>query len=157
MQKYLLLSAQKEALQRRIALQLPFDAPREPSSPEFQSPSASPDWSSSYASPYPSTTDPIPTRTGMASRTSMDDMHIDESHKLAEINQQIIATLTELLNTESVRSDDKSRAWIQEKLMEAEHQIRRQRRRHSSNSERDFASAIAHHLELGLNASKTWA
>jgi hypothetical protein len=76
----------------------------------------------------------------MASRTSMDDMHTDESHKLAEINQQIIATLTELLNTESVRSDDKSRAWIQEKLMEA-----------------DFASAIAHHLELGLNTSKTWA
>lgn len=93
----------------------------------------------------------------MASRTSTDDMHTDETHKLAEINQQIIATLTELLNTESVRSDDKSRAWIQDRLMEAEHQIRRQRRRHSSNSERDFASAIAHHLELDLNASKTWA
>jgi hypothetical protein len=41
--------------------------------------------------------------------------------------------------------------------MEAEHQIRRQRRRHSSNSERDFASAIAHHLDLGINTSKTWA
>lgn len=93
----------------------------------------------------------------MASRASIDDMHTEESHKLAEINHQIVATLTELLNTDSVRSDDKSRAWIQERLMEAEHQIRRQRRRHSSNSERDFASAIAHHLELDLNASKTWA
>ncbi|OAK94613.1 hypothetical protein IQ06DRAFT_233528 [Phaeosphaeriaceae sp. SRC1lsM3a] len=157
MQKYLLLSAQKEALQRRIALQLPFGAPREPSSPEFQSLSSSPDWSPSYASPYPSATDPIATKTGMASRTSTDDMHTDESHKLAEINQQIIATLTELLNTEAVRHDDKSRAWIQDKLMEAEHQIRRERRRHSSNSERDFASAIAHNLELDLHASKTWA
>jgi hypothetical protein len=157
MQKYLLLSAQKEALQRRVALQLPFSVPREPLSPEFQSLSSSPEWSTSYASPYPSATEPIPTRTSMGSRTSIDDMHTEESHKLAEINQQIIATLTELLNTESVRSDDKSRAWIQEKLMEAEHQIRRQRRRHSSNSERDFASAIAHHLELDLNASKTWA
>ncbi|KAF1916416.1 hypothetical protein BDU57DRAFT_231407 [Ampelomyces quisqualis] len=157
MQKYLLLSAQKEALQRRIALQLPFGVPREPSSPEFQSLSSSPEWSSSYTSPYPSANEPILARTSMASRASIDDMHTEESHKLAEINQQIIATLTELLNTESVRSDDKSRAWIQEKLMDAEHQIRRQRRRHSSNSERDFASAIAHHIELDLGASKTWA
>jgi hypothetical protein len=157
MQKYLLLSAQKESLQRRISLQLPFGAPMEPSSPEFQSLSSSPDWSPSYASPYPSATDPVPTRTVMAASTSIDDMHTGEAHKLAEINQQIIATLTDLLNTDSVRSDDKSRAWIQEKLMEAEHQIRRQRRRHSSNSERDFASAIAHHLELDLNTSKTWA
>jgi hypothetical protein len=93
----------------------------------------------------------------LASRTSIDDMHTEESHKLAEINHQIVATLTELLNTECVRSDDKQRAWIQERLMEAEHQNRRQRRRHSSNSERDFASAIAHHLELDLHASKTWA
>jgi hypothetical protein len=157
MQKYLLLSAQKEALQRRVSLQLPFGIPREPSSPESQSLSSSPDWSPKYASPYPSATEPLPTRTVISSRSSIDDMHTDESHKLAEINQQIIATLTELLNTESVRSDDKSRAWIQEKLMEAEHQIRRERRRHSSNSERDFASAIAHHLELDLNTSKTWA
>jgi hypothetical protein len=158
MQKYMLLSAQKEALQRRISLQLPFGAPMEASSPEFQSLSSSPEWTPSYTTPYPSATEPLPTsRTSMTSRTSIDDMHTEETHKLAEINQQIIATLTELLNTDSVRSDDKSRSWIQERLMEAEHQIRRQRRRHSSNSERDFASAIAHHLELDLNASKTWA
>lgn len=93
----------------------------------------------------------------MASRISIDDTHTEETHKLAEINQQIVATLTELLNTECVRSDEKQRAWIQERLMEAEHQMRRQRRRHSSNSERDFASAIAHHLELDLHTSKTWA
>jgi hypothetical protein len=157
MQKYLLLSAQKESLQRRISLQLPFGSPMEPSSPEFQSLSSSPDWYQNYAPSYPSATDPVPTKTVMSARTSIDDTHTDEAHKLAEINQQIIATLTDLLNTDSVRSDDKSRAWIQEKLMEAEHQIRRQRRRHSSNSERDFASAIAHHLDLGINTSKTWA
>jgi hypothetical protein len=157
MQKYLLLSAQKEALQRRISLQIPFGAPMEPSSPEFQSLSSSPDWSSNYASLYPTATEPLATRSVMSSRTSMDDLHTEESHKLAEINHQIVATLTELLNTESIRSDDKTRAWIQERLMEAEHQNRRQRRRQSSNSERDFASAIAHHLELDLNASKTWA
>jgi len=154
----MLLSAQKEALQRRIALQLPFGAPMEASSPEFQSLSSSPEWTTSYATPYPSATEPLPvSRTTMASRNSIDDMHTEETHKLAELNQQIIATLTELLNTESVRSDDESRAWIQERLMEAEHQIRRQRRRRSSNAERGFASAIAQQLELDLNTSKTWA
>jgi hypothetical protein len=157
MQKYLLLSAQKEALQRRISLQIPFGAPMEPSSPEFQSLSSSPDWSPNYALPYPSATESLPARTVVSARTSIDDMHAEESHKLAELNRQIVATLTELLNTESVRSDEKSRVYIQERLMEAEHQNRRQRRRHSSDSERDFASAIAHHLELDLNASKTWA
>jgi hypothetical protein len=157
MQKYLLLSAQKEALQRRISLQIPFGAPMEPSSPEFQSLSSSPDMSSNYALPYPSATEPLPTRTVMSSRASIDDMHTEESHKLAELNRQIVATLTELLNTESVRSDEKCRAWIQERLMEAEHQNRRQRRRHSSETEREFASAIAQHIELDLNVSKTWA
>jgi len=158
MQKYMLLSAQKEALQRRISLQIPFGAPMEVSSPEFQSLSSSPACSPDYAPSYQTTTEPIPaTRSAMAYPTSADDIHTEDSHKLAEINHQIVATLTELLNTECVRSDDKQRAWIQEKLMEAEHQGRRQRRRHSSNAERDFASAIAHNLELGLSTSKTWA
>lgn len=158
MQKYMLLSAQKEALQRRMSLQLPFGAALEVSSPEFQSLSSSPECSPIHSSPYPTTTGPLPTAgTSVAPRTSVDDTHTEESHKLAELNHQIVATLTELLNTESVRSDDKSRAWIQERLMEAEHENRRQRRRRSSNTERDFASAIAHHIELDLGTSKTWA
>ncbi|KAL6707828.1 hypothetical protein ACN47E_003728 [Coniothyrium glycines] len=163
MQRYMLLSAQKEALQRRMALEIPFGAPMTVTSPEFQSLSSSPTWSPKYASPYPTTTDPLRSapRTTITTRTSIDDMHTEESQKLNEINHQIVATLTELLNTESVRSDDKHRAWIQERLLEAEHQIRRERRRHSSNvslnADRDFASAIAQQLELGLNTSKTWA
>ena len=158
MQKYMLLSAQKEALQRRMAMEIPSNAPMTVSSPEFQSLSSSPTWSPKYAMSYPIATDPVPIRTSTSSRSnSIDDMHTDEAHKLSEINHQIIATLTELLNTESVRSDDKHRAWIQERLMEVEHSTRRERRRHSSIAERDFASAIAQNLELGLNTSKTWA
>jgi hypothetical protein len=157
MQKYILLSAQKEAIQRRMSLQLPFGAPMTSSSPELESMSSSPSSPGECTAGHPTATEPLPTRAGTTIRASMDDMHTDESQKLAEINQQIVATLTELMNTESVRSDERNRAWIQEKLMEAEHQIRRQRRRHSSNAERDFASSIAQHLELGLNTSKTWA
>ncbi|KAH7555927.1 hypothetical protein BM1_06453 [Bipolaris maydis] len=158
MEKYMLLSAQKEALQRRMAMEIPFNAPMTPNSPEFQSLSSSPT-STKYSSSFPTASDPIPvsSRTSATPRTSVDDIHTDESQKLAEINQQIVATLTELLNTDCIRNDEKQRAWIQERLMEAEHQIRRERRRHSSNVGGDFASAIAQHLELGLNTSKTWA
>ncbi|KAF2631810.1 hypothetical protein BU25DRAFT_197250 [Macroventuria anomochaeta] len=154
MQKYILLAAQKEALQRRMSMSIPFGLPMSTSSPEFQSLSSS---FTDYTSTYPTATEPVPTRPGTVTQSSVHDMHNDESHKLYEINQQIVATLMELLNTEAVKTDPKYRAFIQEKLMESEHQIRRQRRRHSSNAERDYASSIAHHLELGLNTSKTWA
>ncbi|KAJ8117142.1 hypothetical protein OPT61_g1609 [Boeremia exigua] len=157
MQKYILLAAQKEALQRRIAMSIPFSLPMSTSSPEFQSLSSSPTSPMDYASPYPTATEPIAARPGTAAQGSVDDMHTNESHKLYEINQQIVATLMELLNTDAVKTDPRYRAFIQEKLMESEHQIRRQRRRHSSNAERDYASSIAQHLELGLNTSKTWA
>lgn len=153
----MLLSAQKEALQRRMALEIPSDAPMTVTSPEFQSLSSSPTWSPKYASPYPAATDPVPIGSSMAHRGNIDDTRVEEAQKLSELNHQIVATLTELMNTEAVRSDDRNRAWIQERLMEAEHQIRRQRRRRSSNAERGFASSIAQHLDLDLNTSKTWA
>lgn len=160
MQRYILLAAQKEALQRRISMSIPFSLPMSTSSPEFQSLSSSPSSPTSptdYTSTYPTSTEPVPTRTGTVTETSVDDIHTEESHKLYEINQQIVATLMELLNTDAVKTDPRYRSFIQEKLMESEHQIRRQRRRHSSNAERVHASSIAHHMELGLNTSKTWA
>ncbi|KAF1361878.1 hypothetical protein EJ07DRAFT_175853 [Lizonia empirigonia] len=157
MQKYILLEAQKEAVQRRMSMSVPFNLPMSTSSPEFQSLSSSPTSPTGYTSTHLTATEPVPMRPGAATQMSVDDLHTDESHKLYEINQQIVATLMELLNTDAVKNDPKHRAFIQEKLMDSEHQIRRQRRRHSSNAERDYASSIAHHLELGLNASKTWA
>lgn len=156
MQKYILLTAQKEAIQRRMSMSVPFNLPISTSSPEFQSLSSSPTSPTDYTSTYPTATELALTRSGTEVQSSIDDLHTDESHKLYEINQQIVATLMELLNTDAVKTDPKYRAFIQEKLMESEHQIRRQRRRHSSNAERDYAYSIAHHLELGLNASKTW-
>lgn len=140
-------------MQRRIALEIPFATPMTAESPEFQSLSSSPTWSPKYASPYPTATDRVPARASMSPRASIDDMHVD---KLSELNHQIVATLTELLNTESVRSDEKHHRWIQERLMELEHQLRRDKRRHSSNAERNLASAITHHLDVSINTSKTW-
>jgi hypothetical protein len=162
MQKYMLLSSQEEAIRRRLSLQLPTAAPMTASSSEFQSLSSSPvdsrpAWSPGYSSTYPSPTEPIVTQPGTAHRPSIADT-ID-AHKQCELNQEIKATLTELLNTESIRSDEKSRAWIQSRLMAAEHQIRDQRRRRSSgsNHDREFASSIAEHMDLDIHAPRTWS
>lgn len=158
MQKYMLLSSQEEAIRRRISLQVPIAAPMTASTPELQSLSSSPTehrsvWSPGYSSTYPMPTVPIATQPGTAHRHSIVDT--EDVDKLSELNQEIKATLTELLNTESVRSDEKSRVWIQSRLMAAEHQIRNQRRRRSSSTDhdREFASSIAEHMDLAMHAS----
>lgn len=157
-QKYMLLTSQQEVLRRRLSLQVPSSSPMTANSPELQSLASSPtsartsfpsSWSGDQ---YSSFTSPIPTYPGVAHRDGVDDARPDESKALCEINQQIKATLTELLNTESVRSDDKYRAWIQEKLMNAEHQIRRQRRRRNS-LDREIAQSIADNFEPRLRFS----
>ncbi|KAF2115279.1 hypothetical protein BDV96DRAFT_599640 [Lophiotrema nucula] len=154
MQRYMLLSSQQEVMRRRLSLQLPSSAPMTAQSPEFQSltsPTSSrasftPSWSPepSYTSPQPMSAYPIPTQPGVAHRHryTIDSLPSEDSREACKVNQQIKATLTELLNTESVRSDEKYRAWIQERLMDAEHNIRKQRRRRSS-IDREIADNIA--------------
>jgi hypothetical protein len=72
------------------------------------------------------------------------DHSVEEEH-LLEINQQIKATLTELINCEDVKHDKKFRAWVQVKLMEAEHELKRQRKR-KSNVDVETMRAISEHL-----------
>jgi len=72
------------------------------------------------------------------------DNAVDEEH-LLEINQQIKASLTELINCEDVKHDENFRAWVQAKLMEAEHELKRQRKRKSS-TDFDTMRAISEHL-----------
>ncbi|KAJ4303780.1 hypothetical protein N0V90_002681 [Kalmusia sp. IMI 367209] len=165
-QKYMLLSSQQEVISRRLSLHVPCGAPMTTQSPELQSLASSPrtyfstSWSPEpdFTSRYPATSNPIPVQQpGTGHRHSIADP--EDAHKLFEINKEIKTTLTELLNTESVRADEKYRQWIQERLMDAEQQIRRQRRRRSSGStvDREFASSIAEHLDMGIHMSKTWA
>ncbi|KAF2198484.1 hypothetical protein GQ43DRAFT_400776, partial [Delitschia confertaspora ATCC 74209] len=164
-QRYLLLSSQQEVLNRRLSLQIPSASPMTASSPEMQSLASSPTYSrpsftSSFscepeatpettpptsASTQPMSAYPIPTQPGLGHGRA-ENLHCDDSKSACEINQQIKATLTELLNTESVRSDEKYRAWIQDRLMNAERQIRRDRRRRSS-VDREIAQSIADHFE----------
>jgi len=62
---------------------------------------------------------------------SSESEQVDEA-SLYEINHQIKALLTDLLNCSSVKSDKMYRAWVQARLMDAEHELKRQRRRRSS-------------------------
>jgi hypothetical protein len=64
-----------------------------------------------------------------------------------QIDYEVIAGLTEGLNTKDVRSDDKKRTWMQELLMKADQKVRRHRQHHLSTAERDRASAISRHLK----------
>jgi len=59
-------------------------------------------------------------------RTSSDE------DKLYDVNHEIKSTLTDLLNCEAIRHNSSMRMWIQSRLMEAERELKRQKRRRLS-------------------------
>lgn len=84
---------------------------------------------------------------------------VDED-KLCDINHQMKATLTELLNHESVKGDDKFRHWVQERLIDAEMELRKQRRRSRRRSEAEkdgICTAIAESFQGdGMGMQNAW-
>jgi len=71
---------------------------------------------------------------------------MDEA-KLADISSRIKTTLTDLLNCDAVKNDNRMRSWVATRLMDVEHELKEQkRRRHSSHAE--DAELIASHLCL---------
>jgi hypothetical protein len=81
------------------------------------------------------------------------DVEVTDEASLYEINQQIKTTLTELLNCDSVKHDKMFRAWVQTKLMDAEHQLKRQRKRRSSASQetmKNFEHSLGGHSASGF-------
>ncbi|KAK2625825.1 hypothetical protein QTJ16_005137 [Diplocarpon rosae] len=63
---------------------------------------------------------------------------IDEDvHKLKDVNLAIKQTLTELLNCESVRNDNKYRMWVQSRLMDAEKELKVSRTRNCERRRSD--------------------
>ncbi|KAF2807715.1 uncharacterized protein BDZ99DRAFT_464627 [Mytilinidion resinicola] len=149
MRSYMRLSNQQENLRRRLSLQIPSSTPLTAHSPESfgSSPRTSrTSFTNEIYSSSPMSAHPSPTNAAFDHRSMCTDSQSDEGHSLYEINQQIKATLTELLNTDSVKQDDKFRVWIQGRLMDAEMEMRRQRRRRSS-VDREIAESIAEHFE----------
>lgn len=90
---------------------------------------------------------PISTQPGCEHQRRSPSRQSSDTQHLYEINNQIKATLTELLNSESVRNDDKARVWVQARLMEAEHELKKERRRKSSGADAGVASSIADNLD----------
>jgi len=150
MQKYRRLSNQQENLRRRLSLQIPSPAPLTAHTLESLSSSATTSRTSLNNEPYytsPMSAYPTPGSSFDLHNMAIDNQS-DEGRTLYEINQQMKATLTELLNTDAVKNDDKFRFWIQGRLMDTEAEMRRQRRRRSSG-DREFAENIAEHFEHG--------
>ncbi|KAF4548906.1 Hypothetical protein D9617_24g016190 [Elsinoe fawcettii] len=76
-----------------------------------------------------------------------------DSDKLDNINLKIKATLTDLLNCESVKHDERMRSWVQSRLMDAQ-QTLNERRRHSSGiSHRRVSSISSSTYSYGWNPS----
>ena len=156
LQKYLLLHSQHDALHKhltQITTSVPTTAVASPShSPDrlrHASLSSSPGSDSGYLSSSPPTSVPHHHRSGslsygrpqrpmMRTRRSSLPTVIDQTvvgeieedqMKLKNVNQQIKATLTELLNCESVRADNRYRTWVQTRLMDAERELKRTKSR----------------------------
>jgi len=124
-EKYNNLSAQSETLRRRLSLTL-----QSPGS-EITSPPITPfatertlNYMGQNSQPYPM---PI-----WSPHTYHDPTVDADELSLYELNQQIKSTLMALLNCEEVKRDKATRAWVQSALMNAEHELKRQRRRRSS-------------------------
>jgi hypothetical protein len=153
LQKYLLLHSQHEALSKHLNEINTTSSPpsRSPDRLVSSTPhSELSSFSSSPESPSPhlsarsplnlmhqrrsgSIPAPSPTRPRIIKRRSSLPIVIDESileeieeeeGKLKDVNEQIKCTLTDLLNCESVRKDNRYRMWVQTRLMDTERELK---------------------------------
>ncbi|KAI9678389.1 MAG: hypothetical protein M1822_008035 [Bathelium mastoideum] len=145
LQKYLALHFQQTRI--RDAIQRRYFSP----SPDSRNSSVSP-LSSSPSTPPHSTfyTHAIPTIPEEVEDQDETDDSEEEDQKLYDINRQIKYTLTDLLNCDSTRTDPKFRAWVQSRLMDAEMELRRQRKRRVSDDRgsQEMVESIANSMEI---------
>ncbi|TKA72238.1 hypothetical protein B0A49_05986 [Cryomyces minteri] len=137
---YMMLYSQQTDLRRRLS-----STSSPTSSPEAVSLSSSPEARSptfhhATISPVSRSTSGMPRRhrhsvSSVPEKPYEEEDPLDTScdeDRLHEITQQIKATLTDLLNCAWVRHDDKFRAWVQSRLMDAEKELKQQKRRRLS-------------------------
>ena len=130
---------QSDSLRQRLSISIPanddlfavesISPTRSPSSPTDRRRSSAASPSQAYSFPSAQVW-PTPQAVPDTWRTSESE-RVDEAD-LYEVNHQIKCLLTDLLNCESIKSDKLYRAWVQARLMDAEHELKRQRRRRSS-------------------------
>jgi hypothetical protein len=69
---------------------------------------------------------------------SGDDTDDTDERALCDIDGRIKGALTELLNSDGVRGDEKARGWVMERLLEVEREMRRLRKRRSCDGRRSM-------------------
>ncbi|KAK5115530.1 hypothetical protein LTR62_001189 [Meristemomyces frigidus] len=74
----------------------------------------------------------IPEDAHVLHETSRSNSLADSTLSPYGINHDLKTILTDLLNSEAIRQDDKMRLYVQTRLMEAERQLKRQRKRRVS-------------------------
>jgi hypothetical protein len=67
--------------------------------------------------------------------------------KLADLSSRIKTTLTDLLNCDAVKNDNRMRSWVATRLMDVEHELKEQKRRRHSCTAED-ADLIASNLRM---------
>lgn len=77
-----------------------------------------------------------------------DGLYDEQCDDLLPIYHQIVTTLTDILNIDSVRFDERLRKEIQGQLLEAQQKCREQRRRHLLNDRRKLVFAISSHPRI---------
>ncbi|KIW05653.1 uncharacterized protein PV09_03519 [Verruconis gallopava] len=148
LERYARLSLQSEALRRRLSINSPtneglfcVDSMSPESSPSAHRPSVS---AQAHRYSFPSAQVwPTPQATPDAWKSPESEQE-DEAN-LYEINHQIKCLLTDLLNCDSVKSDKVYRTWVQARLMDAEHELKRQRRRRSSAAQETMRTISISH------------
>jgi len=154
MERYARLSQQSDLIRQRLSMGgfsgdpfSPTQRSSRDSSPDISPLRRTTSITQSQAYSFPSAqTWPIP-QAVPTSWKSPESEQVDEAN-LYEINHKIKALLTELLNCDSVRQDKMYRAWVQARLMDAEHELKRQRRRRSSVAQETIRTIS---LNLGLS------
>jgi hypothetical protein len=149
-QKYLLLSGQQDTLRRQLSSISGSPPARLSNQSSFFSASPSYDSHSGSSSPSESVYPLPPVTFGhcqyapahTAAVTGFDPADASSDNVLYDVNQAIKATLTELLNRDEVKHDERLRAWVQERLMDTQLELRRQRRRRSSTSDSSRSGSL---------------
>jgi hypothetical protein len=82
----------------------------------------------------------------------MGGLHTRDTLEQRDIDQHLKAALTDLLNTEPIRSEERYRTYIQKILIDVEQRIRKQRHR---STYKDWETAASIATSLGIEVYTT--
>lgn len=167
-QAYMILHSQQTSIERRLSASSTCSSDSESSSPElsparlavYQNSPASVSHIESIGSPQSQQAPLLPhermftTKSPFDRRTSppsippiLESPDEDDEGKLFDVTGRIKSTLTDLLNCNSVRTNERMRAWVQTRLMDAQLAMNDTKRRRVNSDTSAHADALTKRLE----------